>query len=131
MTDESKYVLRHEWVDSNGKIYERINTDKLEYNEKIAELSNRIDKQTDVAERSLESQERQEKNQEKTNATLEKMGNEFINIKYKVTTHDEKIMYFQGVIEAKQKGNNHLAGIIITGIFSVIVAAIGAAQLFF
>ncbi|QKQ05989.1 hypothetical protein HSZ49_09165 [Staphylococcus saprophyticus] len=131
MTEENKYVLRHEWIDSNGKIYERINTDKIEYNEKIAELSNRIDKQTSVAERSLESQERQEKFQEALNENFEKFTDDFIDVKYKVQSHDEKIKDFQGAIEEKQKGNVHLTGIIIGGIFSVIVAAIGAAQLFF
>lgn len=131
MTDENKYVLRHEWVDSNGKIYEKINQNEIKYNEKFAGLNNKIEKQTDLAERSLESQERQEKNQERLNSTMEKFGNDFVEIKFKVQNHDEKIQNFQGAIEEKQKGNIHLTGIIIGGIFSVIVAAIGAAQLFF
>lgn len=138
MTEESKYVLRHEWVDSNGKIYERINTDKIEYNKQFSELNSKIDRQTDIAERQLDSQERQEKHSEKQekhaeklSETMNKFADDFVKVKNKVEKHQEQILNFKGIIEEKQKGNVHLTGIIIGGIFSVIVAAIGAAQLFF
>ena len=131
MTEESKYVLRHEWVDSNGKIYERINTDKIEYNKQFSDLNNKIDRQTDIAERQLDSQERQEKHSEKLSETMNKFADDFIKVKNKVEKHQEQILNFKGIIEEKQKGNVHLTGIIIGGIFSVIVAAIGAAKLFF
>ena len=131
MTEESKYVLRHEWVDSNGKIYERINTDKIEYNKQFSDLNNKIDRQTDIAERQLDSQERQEKHSENLSETMNKFADDFIKVKNKVEKHQEQILNFKGIIEEKQKGNVHLTGIIIGGIFSVIVAAIGAAKLFF
>ncbi|MGW7903293.1 hypothetical phage membrane protein [Staphylococcus xylosus] len=131
MTEESKYVLRHEWVDSNGKIYERMNTDKIEYNKQFSDLNNKIDRQTDIAERQLDSQERQEKHSENLSKTMNKFADDFIKVKNKVEKHHEQILNFKGIIEEKQKGNVHLTGIIVGGIFSVIVAAIGAAQLFF
>lgn len=139
MTDDNKkYVLREEWVDDKGKIYERINKDKLEYNDKLNELNIKVERQTDVAQRSLESQERQEKNQEEQkksqdelNATMRQFGNDFIEVKYKVQSHDEKIKAVQGTLAEKKDINLKMMSVIIGGIFSVIVAAIGAAQWIF
>lgn len=131
MTEETKYVLRHEWIDENGKIRERINKNEIKYNEKFNELNGKIEKQTDLAQRSLESQERQEKNQEKLNATMERFGNEFVEVKYKVQGHDEKLKSVQGALDEKQKGNIQLIGYIISGVVAVLVAAIGAAQWIF
>lgn len=131
MTEETKYVLRHEWVEENGKVREKFNKNELKYNERFNQLENKIEKQTDLAERSLESQERQEKNQEKLNKTMEKFGDEFVEMKYQVKGHEEKLASVQGVLEEKQKGNVQIIGYIIGGVVSVIVAAIGAAQWIF
>lgn len=138
MEEESKYVLRSEWIDSNGKIYERINMDKIEYNSKVSDLSNRIERQTDIAQRQLDSLERQEKNLEKQEGhaakledVMDKLADDFVDIKYKVQNHSDKIKGFEGLIASKQQGNLQLTGIIVGAVVSVIVAAIGFAQVFF
>lgn len=138
MTEENKYVLRHEWVDSNGKIYERMNKDKIEYNKQFSELNNKIDRQTDIAERQLDSQERLEKHSEKQemhaeklSETMDKFANDFIEVKNKVEKHGEKILSFEGVIEAKQKGNVQITVAFIMLIPAVLGGAYKLAQLFF
>ena len=131
MTDDTKFVLKHEHERDKGKIYERFNHNEIKYNEKFSELNNKIERQTDLQQRMLDSQERQEKNGEKLNTTMEKIGSEFLDIKYKVQSHDEKLSIVQGVINEKEKGNAQIIGIILTGIFGVISAAIGAAKIFF
>ncbi|MEX5651214.1 hypothetical protein AB1J05_01715 [Staphylococcus cohnii species complex 1658] len=131
MTEENKYVLRHEWERSRGKLNERINEVDKKHTDAINTLNNKVDKQTLLQEKAFESQERSEKHLEKLSDTMTTFGEDFGEIKYKVRSHEEKLVNFQGIIDEKQKGNAQITGIIITGIFSVIVAAIGAAQLFF
>lgn len=117
MAEESKYVLRSEWIDSNGKIYERINTDKIEYNKQFSDLNNKIDRQTDIAQRQLDSLERQEKSLEKQEEystkledIMDKLADDFVDIKHKVQNHSDKIKSFEGLIAAKQQGNLQLTG---------------------
>ncbi|MDW3976877.1 hypothetical protein AB6F13_01610 [Staphylococcus saprophyticus] len=131
MTEENKYVLRHEWVDGNGKIYERMNNDKIEYNKQFSDLNNKIDRQTNIAERQLDSQERQEKHSEKLSETMDKFANDFIEVKNKVEKHGEKILSFEGVIEAKQKGNVQITVAFIMLVPAVLGGAYKIAQLFF
>lgn len=131
MPEENKFVLRHEWVDSNGRIYEKINQNEIKYNEKFAELNTKIEKQTDIAERSLESQERQERHQEKLSDTMGKFVDDFVAIKYKVNSHDEKLKSVQSTLDERQKGNVQIIGYIISGVVAIIVAAFGFAQVFF
>lgn len=138
MAEDDKYVLRHEWVDGNGKIYERMNNDKIEYNKQFSELNSKIDRQTDIAERQLDSQERQEKHSEKQekhaenlSETMNKFADDFIKVKNKVEKHQEQILSFQGIIKEKQKFNLQIVLAFIALIPSVLAAAYKIAQLLF
>ena len=46
MPDENNYVLRHEWVKSNGDIYEKINENDKKNIKEIGELKTKIERQT-------------------------------------------------------------------------------------
>ncbi|MDN6063188.1 MAG: hypothetical protein L0I39_06090, partial [Staphylococcus simulans] len=81
--------------------------------------------------RSFESQERSEKHLEKLSGTMERLGDEVIDIKYKVKSHDDTLHNVQSVISEKQKGNTQIGVAIISGVVAVIVAAFGFAQVFF
>lgn len=138
MAEDDKYVLRHEWVDSNGKIYERINTDKIEYNKQFSELNSKIDRQTDIAERQLDSQERQEKHSEKQekhseklSETMNKFADDFVKVKNKVEKHQEQILSFQGIIKEKEKGSIQIMVAFIALIPAVLAGAYKIAQMFF
>ena len=63
--DENKYVLRHEWERSRGKINERINEVDKKHTDNFNGLLNKVDRQTLLQEKAFESQSRSEKHLEK------------------------------------------------------------------
>lgn len=131
MPDENKFVLRHEWECARGKIYEKINENDRKHTEALNNLEKTVDRQTILQERSFESQARSEKHLEKLNNTMENFGRDFNDVRYKVQSHDEKLQSVQGIISEKQKANVQITTVFISGVFTVIVAAIGLAKYFF
>ncbi|WP_145232910.1 hypothetical protein [Staphylococcus arlettae] len=131
MTDENKYLAKHEFEAAKNKIYERINDNDRKHTEAINALEKTVSRQVLLQERSFESQERSEKHLEKLSGTMQSLGDQVIDIKYKVKTHDDMLHTVQSVISEKQKGNAQITVAIISGIFTVIAAAFGFAQIFF
>ncbi|PTI88165.1 hypothetical protein [Staphylococcus simulans] len=131
MTDENKYLAKHEFEAAKNKIYERINDNDRKHTEAINTLEKTVNRQISLQERSFESQERSEKHLEKLSGTMERLGDEVIDIKYKVKSHDDTLHNVQSVISEKQKGNTQIGVAIISGVVAVIVAAFGFAQVFF
>ena len=50
---EDKYVLRHEWEKSRGKIHERINEVDNKHTDNFNSLLNKVDRQTFAARESI------------------------------------------------------------------------------
>lgn len=131
MTNASEYMAKHEFEAAKNKIYERINDNDRKHTEAINTLEKTVNRQISLQERSFESQERSEKHLEKLSGTMERLGDEVIDIKYKVKSHDDTLHNVQSVISEKQKGNTQIGVAIISGVVAVIVAAFGFAQVFF
>lgn len=131
MTDEHKFLQKHEFEIAKNKIYERINDNDRKHTDAINSLEKTFDRQISVQERYFESQERSEKHLEKLSGTMERLGDEVVDIKYKVKSHDDTLINVKGVISEKQKGNAQITVAIISGVFMVIAAAFGFAQVFF
>lgn len=131
MADDNKYLAKHEFEAAKNKIYERINDNDRKHTEAINTLEKTVNRQISLQERSFESQERSEKHLEKLSGTMERLGDEVIDIKYKVKSHDDTLHNVQSVISEKQKGNTQIGVAIISGVVAVIVAAFGFAQVFF
>lgn len=131
MTNASEYLAKHEFEAAKNKIYERINDNDRKHTEAINTLEKTVNRQVSLQERSFESQERSEKHLEKLSGTMERLGDEVIDIKYKVKSHDDTLHNVQSVISEKQKGNTQIGVAIISGVVAVIVAAFGFAQVFF
>lgn len=131
MTNASDYLAKHEFEAAKNKIYERINDNDRKHTEAINTLEKTVNRQISLQERSFESQERSEKHLEKLSGTMERLGDEVIDIKYKVKSHDDTLHNVQSVISEKQKGNTQIGVAIISGVVAVIVAAFGLAQVFF
>lgn len=131
MTDENKYLAKHEFEAAKNKIYERINDNDRKHTEAINALEKTVSRQVLLQERSFESQERSEKHLEKLSGTMQSLGDQVIDIKYKVKTHDDMLHTVQSVISEKQKGNAQITVAIISGIFTVIAGAIAFAQVLF
>ncbi|RIN46671.1 hypothetical protein BU036_13345, partial [Staphylococcus simulans] len=128
MADDNKYLAKHEFEAAKNKIYERINDNDRKHTEAINTLEKTVNRQISLQERSFESQERSEKHLEKLSGTMERLGDEVIDIKYKVKSHDDTLHNVQSVISEKQKGNTQIGVAIISGVVAVIVAAFGFAQ---
>ncbi|MBG3869747.1 hypothetical protein I5R57_07175 [Staphylococcus haemolyticus] len=131
MPDENKYVLRHEWIDSNGKIYEKINENDRKNIEALSELKTKVETQTNLQQRTYEEQRETNSNIKNLTQVMTNVGNEMTDIKYKVMSHDEKIETIQGTIETKQKGSVQIIVALIGLVGTLVGAAFAFAQVFF
>lgn len=131
MPDENKYVLRHEWIDSNGKIYEKINENDRKNIEALSELKTKVETQTNLQQRTYEEQRETNSNIKNLTQVMTNVGNEMTDIKYKVMSHDEKIETIQGTIETKQKGSVQIIVALIGLAGTLVGVAFAFAQVFF
>ena len=131
MPEESKYVLRHEWIESNGKIYEKINENDRKNIKALSELKTKVETQTNLQQRTYEEQKETNSNIKNLTQVMTNVGNEMTDIKYKVMSHDEKIETIQGTIETKQKGSVQIIVALIGLAGSLVGAAFAFAQIFF
>ncbi|BAE05646.1 hypothetical protein [Staphylococcus haemolyticus] len=131
MPDENNYVLRHEWVKSNGDIYEKINENDKKNIKEIGELKTKIETQTTLQRQTYEAQKETNYNIKDLTKVMTNVGNEMTDIKYKVMSHDEKIESIQGTIETKQKGSVQIIVALIGLAGTLVGAAFAFAQVFF
>lgn len=128
---DERFVLREEFLDSNGKIYNKINENDKKHTEELKDLNNKVDKQIIYQEKAFESQARSEKHLEKLSETMSSFGKEFTDVKYQVKDHTKQLETFSEVIKEKQGYNVKIIVAIISGIASVLVGALGFAAAFF
>ncbi len=129
--NDDKYVLRHEWERSTGKIYERINENDKKQTEAINSLNNKVDKQTLIQEQTYESQKKQESHLEKISDKMTGFVSEVNDLKYKVKGLDDQLESFGQIISKKQSFNVGIATAIVGGVFSLLTAAVGLAPILF
>lgn len=128
---EDKYVLRHEWENSRGKIHQRINDVDSKHTNNYNQLLNKIDQQTLLQQKSFESQEKSEKHLEKISDSLTTVGTRVTDLEYNVKTHGKDIQSLQGTLETEVKGNKEVIGYWLGFAGVVLVPLIGlVAQLF-
>jgi hypothetical protein len=128
---EDKYVLRHEWENSRGKIHQRINDVDNKHTNNYNQLLNKVDQQTLLQQKSFESQEKSEKHLEKISDALTTVGTRVTDLEYKTQTQGEKITSIQGQLDEEVKGNRDVLIKIIGTAGVIIVPLIGlVAQLF-
>ncbi|MGS5040690.1 hypothetical protein ACVDHH_04730 [Staphylococcus saprophyticus] len=107
---EDKYVLRHEWENSRGKIHQRINDVDSKHTDNYNQLLNKVDQQTLLQQKSFESQEKSEKHLEKISDSLTTVGTRVTDLEYNIKTHDKDIRSLQGTLETEVKGNKEVIG---------------------
>ena len=124
--DEDKYVLRHEWERSRGKLNERINEVDNKHTDNFNSLLNKVDRQTLLQEKAFESQARSEKHLEKMSESLSTVGTRVTDLEYETKSHEE-IKNLQGTVEAEAKGNREVigywlgfAGVILVPLISLV-----------
>lgn len=128
---KDKYVLRHEWENSRGKIHQRINDVDSKHTINYNQLLNKVDQQTLLQQKSFESQEKSEKHLEKISDSLTTVGTRVTDLEYNVKTHGKDIQSLQGTLETEVKGNKEVIGYWLGFAGVVLVPLIGlVAQLF-
>lgn len=128
---EDKYVLRHEWENSRGKIHQRINDVDKKHTDSYNQLLNKVDQQTLLQQKSFESQEKSEKHLEKISDSLTTVGTRVTDLEYKTQAHGEKITNLQGQLDAEMKGNRDVLIKIIGTAGVILVPLIGLVAQFF
>lgn len=93
--DENKYVLRHEWERSRGKINERINEVDKKHTDNFNGLLNKVDRQTLLQEKSFESQARSEKHLEKMSESLATVGTRVTDLEYETKIMKKKLKIYK------------------------------------
>lgn len=131
MPEESNYVLRHEWIESNGKIYEKINENDRKNIEALSDLRTKVETQTTLQQQTYEAQKETNINIKDLTSVMTKVGTEMTDIKYKVMSHDEKIDAIQGSIETKKKGSVQVIVALIGLAGTIVGGAFAFAQAFF
>lgn len=128
---EDKYVLRHEWENSRGKIHQRLNDVDKKHTDSYNQLLNKVDRQTLLQEKAFESQARSEKHLEKMSESLSTVGTRVTDLEYETKSHEKEIKSLQGTVEAEAKGNREVIGYWLGFAGVVLVPLIGlVAQLF-
>lgn len=127
---EDKYVLRHEWERSRGKIHERIN----DVDNKHVNLHNDLRL---LVTRLNDSNDTLNKNQVTTNETLNKINDNLAgfndrikDVEYTSTDTVKRLDSIESSVTERQKGNVQIWVAIIGSIGTIIVGALGLAQLF-
>ncbi len=92
---EDKYVLKHEWQESNGKINEKMNRIDNKHTKNYTDLLNRIDKQTILQEKSFESQSKSEQHLEKISTSLSDMGYRVRDLEHDSETNKKTFKWFK------------------------------------
>lgn len=128
---EDKYVLRHEWENSRGKIHQRINDVDTKHIDNYNQLLNKVDQQTLLQQKSFESQEKSEKHLEKISDSLSTVGTRVTDLEYKTEAHGEKITNLQGQVDAEMKGNRDVLIKIIGTAGVIVVPLLGVVSQFF
>lgn len=131
MTDEDKYVLRHEWERNNGKIHQRIN----EVDNKHVNLHNDLRL---LVTRLDDSSKIFNDNQKETIRTLEKINtnvtglNERIrDVEYSSRSVKERLDTMEATADERRKGNAQIWVAVIGSIATIVVGALTFAQVFF
>lgn len=131
MPDEDKYVKRTEWLEKNGKIYSLIN----DIDNKHVNLHNDLK----LIVTSLSSNtEALNKTSEKTNNILESIdekmdgyNDRITNVEFNVASTVKRVDDIEHSVTERKRGNVQLWVAIIGALGTVIVGALGFAQLFF
>jgi chromosome segregation ATPase len=124
---EDKYVLRHEWENSRGKIHQRINDVDSKHTDLHNQLLSKVDRQTLLQEKSFESQERSEKHLEKMSESLSTVGTRVTDLEYESKANKKDIESLQGTLREKTKGNTQIivawigvAGVVLPAVITVV-----------
>ncbi|MBW0766338.1 hypothetical protein [Mammaliicoccus lentus] len=127
---EDKYVLRHEWERSRGKIHERINDVDNKHVNLHNDLRLLVTRLNDSNDSLIKSQTTTNETLNKINDNLTGFNDRIKNVEYTSTTTVKRLDSIESSVTERQKGNVQIWVAIIGSIGTIIVGALGLAQLF-
>lgn len=107
-----KYVLRHEWEHSRGKIHQRINEVDQKHDDKYHSLEIAIVAMTEVNKQMVEVNKDVKTELVKLNSTMSQQNDEIKDIKYKtekntedIEENKEELKVYKEEVKKRQKDN--------------------------
>ena len=127
---EDKYVLRHEWERSRGKIHERINDVDNKHVNLHNDLRLLVTRLNDSNDTLIKSQTTTNETLNKINDNLTGFNDRIKDVEYTSTNTVKRLDSIESSVTERQKGNVQIWVAIIGSIGTIIVGALGLAQLF-
>lgn len=127
---EDKYVLRHEWERSRGKIHERINDVDNKHVNLHNDLRLLVTRLNDSNDTLIKSQTTTNETLNKINDNLTGFNDRIKDVEYTSTTTIKRLDSIESSVTERQKGNVQIWVAIIGGIASIVAGSFGLAQLF-
>ncbi|WP_436859915.1 hypothetical protein [Mammaliicoccus lentus] len=127
---EDKYVLRHEWERSRGKIHERINDVDNKHVNLHNDLRLLVTRLNDSNDTLIKSQTTTNETLNKINDNLTGFNDRIKDVEYTSTTTVKRLDSIESSVTERQKGNVQIWVAIIGGIASIVAGSFGLAQLF-
>lgn len=131
MAEENKFVLRHEWEKSKGKVHERINEIDNKHMNLHNDINLKVTTMGNVLERISDNGDKTNETLNMTNQILTEQKDQMKDVKYKVETTINRVDNIESSVSERQKGNVQIMVAVITTIGTIVVGALGLAQLFF
>ena len=131
MAEENKFVLRHEWEKSKGKVHERINEIDNKHMNLHNDINLKVTTMGNVLERISDNGDKTNETLNMTNQILTEQKDQMKDVKYKVETTINRVDNIESSISERQKGNIQIMVAVISTIGTIVVGALGLAQFFF
>lgn len=131
MAEENKFVLRHEWEKSKGKVHERINEIDNKHMNLHNDINLKVTTMGNLLERISDNGDKTNETLNMTNQILTEQKDQMKDVKYKVETTINRVDNIESSISERQKGNVQIMVAVITTIGTIVVGALGLAQFFF
>lgn len=131
MAEEDKFVLRHEWEKSKGKVHERINEIDNKHMNLHNDINLKVTTMGNLLERISDNGDKTNETLNMTNQILTEQKDQMKDVKYKVETTINRVDNIESSISERQKGNIQIMVAVISTIGTIVVGALGLAQFFF
>ena len=131
MAEENKFVLRHEWEKSKGKVHERINEIDNKHMNLHNDINLKVTTMGNLLERISDNGDKTNETLNMTNQILTEQKDQMKDVKYKVETTINRVDNIESSVSERQKGNVQIMVAVITTIGTIVVGALGLAQFFF
>ena len=131
MTNEDKYVLRHEWERNNGKIYQRINEVDNKHVNLHSELRLLVTRLDDSSKIFNDNQKETIRTLEKINTNVTGLNERIRDVEYSSHSVKERLDKMESTADERRKGNAQIWVAVIGSIATIVVGALTFAQVFF